>query len=38
VTFNWPFGGALSSLFLIIALTMIILYNRMFKFQRVTEA
>lgn len=37
VTFNWPFGGALSSLFLIIALAMIIAYNRLFRFERMTE-
>jgi spermidine/putrescine transport system permease protein len=34
VTFNWPFGGALASIFLVITLTLILVYNRLFKFDR----
>lgn len=37
VTFNWPFGGALASIFLIITLAMIVAYNRAFKFDRMAE-
>lgn len=35
VTFNWPFGGALAVLFLIITLAMIVVYNRLFKLERI---
>lgn len=37
VTFNWPFGGALASIFLVITLTLILVYNRLFKFDRMQE-
>ncbi|MCP5151804.1 MAG: ABC transporter permease [Ectothiorhodospiraceae bacterium] len=33
-TFNWPFGGALASIFLIITLVMILVYNRLFRFDK----
>lgn len=37
VTFNWPFGGALASIFLVITLALILVYNRLFKFDRMQE-
>ena len=37
VTFNWPFGGTLAALFLVLTLGLIILYNKMFKFDRMQE-
>jgi len=36
-TFNWPFGGALSTLFLLITLGLILVYNRLFKFDRLQD-
>lgn len=37
VTFNWPFGGALASIFLVITLAMIMAYNRVFRLDRMVE-
>ena len=34
VTFNWPFGGALATIFLALTLLVILLYNRVFRFER----
>ena len=34
VTFNWPFGGALATIFLALTLFVILLYNRVFRFER----
>ena len=37
VTFNWPFGGTLAALFLALTLIMIVVYNKLFKFDRAQE-
>lgn len=37
VTFNWPFGGALASIFLAITLMLILAYNRAFRLDRLQE-
>lgn len=37
VTFNWPFGGALAALFLALTLGMIVIYNKLFRFERMQE-
>ena len=34
VTFNWPFGGTLAALFLALTMLMIVVYNKLFKFDR----
>lgn len=34
VTFNWPFGGALAAIFLALTLIVILVYNRLFRFER----
>lgn len=33
VTFNWPFGGALAAIFLVVILVIILAYNRVFRFE-----
>ncbi len=35
ITFNWPFGSALAVLLLVIILTMVAVYNRLFKVEKI---
>ena len=35
ITFNWPFGSALAVLLLVIILTMVAAYNRLFKIEKI---
>jgi spermidine/putrescine transport system permease protein len=35
VSFNWPFGSALSMLLLFIILLLILFYNRLFKLEKI---
>ncbi len=34
-SFNWPFGFALAVMLLLVVLTLVLLYNRMFKLERI---